>query len=64
MSDLAILIQLMFIGWSSTKLLRDIKIIKYWKRLIYMKDDRLTKNYNIIISFSLILKIHTSICQW
>ncbi len=31
-------------GWSSTKLLRHIKITKYWNRLINMNDDRLTKN--------------------
>ncbi len=30
-------------GWSSTNLLRHIKMTKYWNRLINMNDDRLIK---------------------
>ncbi len=30
-------------GWSSRKLLRHIKMTKYWNRLINMNEDRLTK---------------------
>ncbi len=38
-------------GWSSTKLLRHIKMTKYLKGLINMNDDRITKKLFLYSKF-------------